>query len=113
MDNTVLANKEFERISLILNDSVRMEILQENFTAEKIVWSKNKLQSEDVLFVLKYNYYGGTVYNVMEGWLKITLRTNNNLVGEFDMIMHDALASCIMCPETLRKVKGEFNVKIN
>ena len=106
-----LADKEFEKISLIINDSVRVEILKEHFIQEKFLWSTNKAQTKEVIFSLQYNYYGGTIYYAADGWLSVTQNNPSNLSGRFDVKMHDCTASCIGCPETYRTIKGEFIVK--
>jgi hypothetical protein len=112
MGHQVLANTEFEKISLIISDSVRVEILKEYFIKEKIYWSVEDHTSQDMIFSLQYNYYGGSIYIPLKGWFKLTERTDSNIIGEFEITLTGGAVSCITCPEALRQISGVFNVKI-
>ena len=112
MGHQILAETEFEKISLIINDSIKVEILKEYFIKEEINWTIEDHTSQDMIFSLQYNYYGGSIYIPLKGWLKINTRTQSNILGEFDITMRDGAASCMTCPEVLRQISGEFNVKI-
>ena len=112
MDHQVLADTEFEKISLIISDSVKVEILKEYFIKEKIYWSIEDHTSQDIIFSLQYNYYGGSIYIPLKGWFLLSERTQSNIIGEFEIILTGGAVSCITCPEALRQISGEFNVKI-
>jgi hypothetical protein len=111
MDHQVLVETEFEKISLIINDSVRIEILKEIFVEEKIFWNIENHISQDLIFSLKYNYFGGSIYMPLEGYFSLSQRTASNITGEFEITLTGGAVSCIACPEALKNVKGKFIVK--
>jgi hypothetical protein len=112
MGNQVLAETQFEKISLIINDSVKVEILQENFLEEQTIWTRENYYSQDILFSLQYNYYGGSPYSPLEGHLSINQRTELIISGEFEFTLTGGAYSCITCPEALRDIQGKFIVGI-
>jgi hypothetical protein len=112
MNHQILAETEFEKISLIINDTVKIEILKEDFIEETIYWTIENHVSPDIIFSLQYNYYGGSLYLPLEGFLKIDQKTMSSISGEFQIILTGSVYSCITCPEALKNVKGKFIVKI-
>jgi hypothetical protein len=113
MAHQTILESDFEKITLTINDSLKIEILREHFTKEKTRWTTEDFVSQDIIFSLQYNHYRGTAYIPFNGWFEINSRTDSNIVGEFDITMHDGAASCMTCPETLKQVSGKFKTKIN
>lgn len=110
--NQVLAETQFEKISLIINDSVKVEILRENFLEEQTIWTRENYYSQDIIFSLQYNYYGGFPYSPLEGHLTIDLHTELIISGEFEFTLTGGAYGCITCPEALRDIQGKFIAEI-
>jgi hypothetical protein len=103
----MLEETEYEKISLIINDSVEIKILKKEFIDETIYWSIDDHVSQEIFFALEYNYFGGTPYLPLEGYLVIA-KEKSIISGEFDITLHGGIFSCVTCPQALKKSKGEF-----
>ncbi len=108
MDYKTLAGIQFERISLIINDSAKIEILNENFLEGKINWYIEDHVSQQIIFSLQYNCFRGSTYSPLEGSFSVNKRTESIISGEFEITLSGGPYSCIVCPEALRNVKGKF-----
>ncbi len=96
----------FKSITLNLDNSVKIEILSEEFSVG--IFSCDPTQVERcVIFTLSSEQE--PYYSAIEGILNIKKVTSEQIIGEFDVLVHDATASCMYCPETLRKTNGKFN----
>ena len=66
-----------------------------------------------MIFTLEYKsdsfYVNDPFYSATEGILNITKVASEQVIGEFDVVVHDTTSSCMECPETLKETKGKFN----
>jgi hypothetical protein len=93
----------FKSINLSLDNSMKIEILSEEFSVG--IFSCDHTQS--IIFTLISDQE--SYYSAKEGTLNINKVTSEQIIGEFDIVVHDATASCLECPEALKKTKGKFN----
>lgn len=112
LDSCLFELTEYERITLDINDSIRVIISKDHFVEEEVCWSLEDYTSQTITLLLAYSYLGGSVYTPLDGCFTLTKRTESNLIGAFDITMTGGVVDCILCPEALRRVSGTFNVHI-
>ena len=98
-------NFNFKSIVIDLGDSVIVEILSEEFREGIIVYDIY----QEVVFSLIDKGQMPTIYYGKEGILNLKKVTSEQIIGEFNILLHDAIASCMECPGTLSKTDGKFN----
>ncbi len=113
MNSRILNDKEFEELSLIISDSVSINILKVNFMEETITWTGENLNPEGVIFYLLYNFISGSFNCPHDGYLLINARTDSTISGSFDMNLFDVTSSCSNCPEDHVSIEGQFIVGMN
>jgi hypothetical protein len=97
---------DFRSINLNFDDSIQIEILREEFTVGTFSCNPT-IVDQSIIFTLELE--NKRFYLAKEGELKIKKVTSEQIIGEFNVLLHDAAASCMECPETLTKTEGRFN----
>jgi len=113
MDSQTLNETEFEKISIIISDSVFVGILKERFVEETITWTGETLNPDGVIFYLIYQYVGGAYYSPHAGSLSIINCTDSTIAGEFEIDLYDFTSSSSYSPEDLVRIIGQFVVGVN
>ena len=106
----ILTDHRYEVIQLELPDSISIEILADEFQTVRYKWNSHVPGpgiGPAIIFMLKYNFYGGTLYNPVSGVLHIQEITTGQINGTFDLKVHDAAASSFNSG-TFKYIEGKF-----
>jgi len=102
----ILGETEFEQISLIVSDSIQIDILNKKFEKEVITWAGETFTSAGTMVFLSYSARGG--YGPTGGFLIISDLTDATISGRFDMELYNFASSCSDCPENEVTAEGQF-----
>lgn len=105
-----LNKHRYEVIQLELPDSISIEILADEFQTLRYKWNSHgpgPATGPAIIFMLKYNFYRGTIYDPVSGILHIQEKTAAQLNGTFDLKVHDAAASSFNSG-TFKSIEGRF-----
>ncbi len=97
-------------IKLELPDSISIEILADDFQTGKFEWinrGPGPAGGPPIIFMLKYNFFGGTLYNPVSGVLRIQENNTVQISGTFSLKVHDAAASSFNSG-TFKNIEGKF-----
>ncbi len=108
-----LEDTEFEKISIVISDTLFFEILKEIFIEETIKWTSMTPNTDGVVFSLQCWGVGGALYGPGEGFLKISNRSNSAIAGEFELDVYDFASSCWQCPDDKLTVEGQFIARVD
>lgn len=107
-----LAETEYEQISLLLSDSTKIDILNENFEEAVAVWDGESFEAgRNMVFMSSRSWGGG--FAPMGGYLIIKNRSDEEISGKFDLVLYTLASSCYRCPEDVISVSGYFKAGIN
>lgn len=108
----LLGETEYEQISLIVSDSISIDILNKDFKEGIVTWSGETFTSEGTMLFLRHHALGGAGYGPTGGYLIISDITGLTISGRFDMELYNFASSCYQCPQNEMSVEGQFFAQV-
>ncbi len=107
MGTRSMGDTEYEQITILVADTLYIELLNEKFQEGIVNWDRETFSSNGTM-VFMTNRRLGSGFGPRSGFLIISDRTDSTISGIFNFELMNFASCCFNCPEDRASVEGKF-----